>query len=187
MPHPSPVAESPESPRSALSESVRPINESFEVTLDEARELWLGGVAVTGRKPNRFARSRVRLSADGQWLLRRNWPSQSLVAFKDIPAVAQAEFERLQETGINAVSRAMVASPASASILTVSPWLPDLEETPDETFAVEIAPRVNTYLASIGPGGIHLGDVWRRAQYSYSSSLGLEALHDVDPYLKRAS
>jgi hypothetical protein len=189
MPHAALVSDSPEqSPRAAAPiGDVAPLNESFEITISQASGLWLGGMAVTGRKPNRLAPSRVRLSEDGQWLIRRNWPGNGLRGIEDVPVVAQAEFERLQAAGVNVVSRGMAISFASASVLTVSPWLPDLERCQDGVFEDELSPKVQEYRRTTEPGSPVLKDVYRASQYSYAPQLGEHALHDVDPYIRWAA
>jgi hypothetical protein len=100
-------------------------------------------------------------------------------------AIAQSEFERLQNTGINVVSRGMTVSPANASIFTVSPWIPCLRECSEDAFRTQINPKLDWYFGVTESGGVVLEDVDTRPQYSYSPALGEHLLHDVDPDLAR--
>lgn len=175
----------------ALKErEVPPANAAIPISPHAAARLWSEGVALPEEADN-YPRwyhpspSRILRSADGKWVIRRQYPplSSDVLSAHDTVSKALEEFERLQELGMDVISRGMTTSPMANTVLTISPWIPDLELCDVRTFSQDVEPLVDFYFSQRA-GGVALRDLDRDCQYSWCAETGGRLLmHDPDPDL----
>ena len=162
------------------------LNQSFDIGSEEAIELWADGVPMPPQEHGRMNPDRIRRSNDGQWVVRRDRHKGVLPSHDHTVAWALEQIERLQELGLNVISRAMTSSPAGETMLTVTPWLTDRAACTDTAFDTRITPILNRYFAGATAGSLIFADLRKVHQYSQLPSSGEVLLHDPDAYMCRA-
>ena len=178
---------------------VPPINHSFEFSHDEARGLWTVGTPLADDPETDFVRSpmtedmpsdgRLRRSSDGEWVVRRCHHSSTYYPTLEETATAgSSELERLQESGINVISRALTASAVDGSIYSVTPWIPEIKVCNKATFEATIRPNLDKYFDNPDREVILLKvELHKPWQYSTGATpdLATPFLHDTDPIMQR--
>lgn len=169
------------------------LNEGFELDPEEATALWEGGLPIQLRgKPDK-----LRRSADGQWLIRRgtykyrfedNPPRYELLfpTHGDAAIWAEGELTRLQDLGLNILSRGMAPSPDDEDLIIVTPWLEVRDPCTNAEFNAHIGPVLNRYFAGAAVGSLIMSDLRLLQQYSRLES-GELPLHDLEPFAAPAN
>lgn len=177
-------------PVSALrtAKNVPELNRTLSISSHEAAALWGEGLEMPRSEGDWYtpSPSRVRQSADGRWVVRRDSgrdPIGKRFGRLFIVETAQVEFERLQSYDIDVISRGITLSPDGDEVFTVSPWLPELTLCDETTYNHSVAPKAGNYLKH-ALGLVALSDINRRAQYSCRNGSPRPFLHDVDPGLE---
>lgn len=167
--------------------AVSPLNRSFDILPEEAVRLWDDGVQMPpSPEHGRMDPSRIRRSADGQWVVRCDRHKGTFPSHEHVAEWVQEQFEHLQELGLNIISRAMTASPAGETLLTVTPWLADRAMCSKAVFYTRVAPVLNRYFAGATAGSLMLSDIRKIHQYSQLQGTGEVLMHDPDQYMCRA-
>lgn len=159
---------------------LNPLNTTFEVDLETAERMFEeGSIFPSDRAVARFAPMR---STDGHWIVRREG-SNGLLPVEDMAEKAKEEFLRLQNIGINVISRGITFSP-KGSIFVVSPYIPNLTPCSKELYEAQIAGKIDLYVRQ-SVGSIALYEAGGVRQYSVSDDVDGRNpfLHDVDPLL----
>lgn len=164
------------------------LNHNFDIRPEEAVELWANStrIILPQEKDSRKNSSMVRHSADGQWVIRQGRHKGTLPSHDHTAEWASDQFGRLQELGMNVISRGMTPSPDGETIITITPWITDLAECAGHTFYSKIAPVLNRYFAEVATNSLMLADIRKIHQYSQLPDTGEVFLHDPDPYMCRA-
>lgn len=163
------------------------LNESFEISPEEAVELWAEGVEMPPAPDRgRMDTDRIRRSADGSWVVRRDRHKGTFPSHDHTAEWALEQFERLQELGLNVISRGMTPSPEGETLVTVTPWLPDMMRCSEDILRTVVTPVLSRYFAGAVAGSIILADLRKGHQYSQLRSTGDVLLHDTDPYMCKA-
>lgn len=158
-----------------------PLNTNFEVDLETAERMFEeGSIFPPGREVTRFAPMR---SVDGHWIVRREG-SNGLLSAEDMAEKAKEEFLRLQNLGIDIISRGITFSSPEGRIFVVSPYIPNLTPCSEELYESQIAGKIDLYVGQ-SVGNIALYEAGGVRQYSVSDDIngGNPFLHDVDPLL----
>lgn len=166
-----------------IGKDIPVLNHSFEVTPEIGRDLWLGGQAMpdpeNGRKAP--AADRVLQSEDGKWVIHRLNVEKPA---DEVAASAMYEFDRLQEYGVNVISRGLVSSHDRATVLAITPYISGLTLCPLEVYIAHLARKVSYYFYDPErQGDKKLTDIDRPEQYSLLPEAAELLLHDVHPYM----
>lgn len=186
MSGPAAVAEREPSKEASATPAIPVLNQSFDISPEEAAGLWVEGVQMPPQEHGRMDPDRIRRSIDGSWVVKRDSHQGGFPSRDHTAKWALEQFELLQELGLNVISRGMTTSPDGETILTVIPWLTDRTECTDTTFHTEVAPIVNRYFARVTLGSLMLADLRKPHQYSQLSLTGEALLHDLDYIMCRA-
>lgn len=166
------------------------LNASFEVSPTEAATMWSEAVPMWTERPlgeSYPSPERVRKTPDNKWVVRRRMQTeteqvQTAAEFAD---TATQEFLRLQEFGINVISRAFTPSAGGNSVFTISPFVDGIVQCKPEVYKATMLSRLRAYFAQ-SIGSMTLTDIRRPDQYSHLTNqprTDVPFLHDVDPYM----
>lgn len=168
-----------------MPKPVLPLNQTVEISEDEAATLWYQGV----ERP--LLSWKIKVSECGKWAIKKAQISHYIHSSERLGKtalwlsdVAQTELNSLRSSGMNVISHAIVPSHMD-TIYTVSPYIPNLHPVEPSIFKSVISPVLLEYLSERLSGPIpewYLEDIYRPSQYSAFKPNSVGFLHDVEPY-----
>ncbi len=165
-----------------LPHAVNPLNETFEVPPQEAEQLWAASLPMEhDNDPERA--QRLRISACGQWAIRRMRAKQG----RHCPPVHQYvslvlnQFSELADRGSAVISRAMTPSHDRKHIFTITPWLRDLEACSASVYRRLQSDVLAPYYRTGDASSWAVTDIDDHEQFSTLPGSKLPFLHDADP------
>lgn len=159
------------------------LNERFEVSAEEATQLWISGQPMPIESRRAASADRIRLSENGAWVVKLDYnPSETLDA-EAACEHADIEFDRMQEAGVPIISNARTPSMTGTRIFTVTPAIEGIQRCDYGLFKAEIYPFLKRYFKEARDAGIKpkVDELACSSQCSVAPLLS-EApfLHDVD-------
>lgn len=171
-----------------ISTSQEILNNRFLVSSEEAGRLWVDGKPMAPRRT--LSSERIRRSENGLWVIRLHDPTLepasrtacSEASAEKIIGDANAEFTRLQEAGVDVISRAHAPSVLGRKVFTITPWIEGLRPCTYAEFREVVHPRLENYFLAARAVGIEPrhGELAATRQYSGVLDIPQVFLHDVD-------
>lgn len=160
------------------------LNHTLDMTPGEVGAIWSESVPMpfASERDDPEDATRIRLSNDGAWVVRRHAPAE--LSAEQVVENANVEFNRLRELGLNVVTFAHVPSVTERHVFTVTPWISEIAKCKRSEFRHKVAPIIDSYVQATEELPVRLdhAELYMHQQYSALTSDRTPFLHDVDPY-----
>lgn len=130
----------------------------------------------------------LRRSTDGEWVVRRCYTLGAEFSVEQIVTEAAKELTRLQQSGVNVISRNLILFDNHESVMSVTPWIPNIKVCSPTYFEEHIRPFLDDYYkTSTGEAVLRRVETSKPWQYSTGGTpeLATPFLHDIDPLVDR--